>query len=469
MSCSRFRRLPALVCCALLLSAALAGAASADQIAYVANQGDGTVTPIDLTTGTTATPLSVGSAPAALALTPDGGTLLVANSGDDTVTPVTLTNGATGITLTAGTPIAAGSRPEAIAVTADGMTAYVADDGSDTVTPITLEGVDVAGTPLIVASGPNAIALTPNGELAYVTSDSGWVTPIITSTNGISQTPPAIRVSSNPDSIAISPDGTMGYVTDATGGTITRFEIPSDKVEPPINVGAAPDAIAITPDGSTAWVADNIGSLADPEYALTEISLPSGTVGSSIALPSQASAITISPDGGTAYVTESSSDQVLPVNLAAGTVGTPITVGSDPSGIALTPTPGSGSSSGGGYIFPVNGGQSGGLGNQTLTLTTHGSTTSPTASCLAAKGTLTTKLTSRSVKHGAQLRFVSATVTLGRTHRRIRHLPATIRMPLRGLATGEHTLSATLTYAHKRSHGPVKHLRKTLHSRFKIC
>ena len=67
--------------------------AAADQMAYVANAGDGTVTPLDLTTATPQAPFAAGSGPTAVALTPDGGTLLVADGGADTVTPVAITSG----------------------------------------------------------------------------------------------------------------------------------------------------------------------------------------------------------------------------------------------------------------------------------------------------------------------------------------------------------------------------------------
>jgi DNA-binding beta-propeller fold protein YncE len=448
-------------------SLAVAGA-SADEIAYATNEGDGTVTPIDFTTGTAGTPFAVGSSPTSIALTPDGTTLLVTNSTADTVTPVTISNGATGLTYTPGTPIPAGPGPDAIAVTSDGTTAYVTDDGSDTVTPITLDGVNIPGNPLTVHPGPDAIALTPNGELAYITSDSGWVTPIVTATDRISTTPPAIRVGANPDAIAIAPDGNTGYVTDSTSGSLTQFAIPSDVVGPQINVGATPDAIAISPDGSTAWVADNIGTATAPQYALTPIALPAGTAGASIVLPAQPSAITLSADGSTAYVTEYASDEVVPVNLAAGIAGAPIQVGSQPSAIALTPVS-STLTAPGQYTFPVTGQQTGTVGNQTLTLSYGGSTTSPTAACLKATGSVRSRLTSKSIKHRAAMRFVSAKITLGRTIRRIRHLPATEKLPLKGLGSGRHTITATVIFSQRLTSTRVLQVTKRLRTTFKIC
>ena len=54
----------------------------------MANFGDNTVTPIDTATGTAGSPITVGSNPIAVAITPDGSTAYVANLTGNTVTPI---------------------------------------------------------------------------------------------------------------------------------------------------------------------------------------------------------------------------------------------------------------------------------------------------------------------------------------------------------------------------------------------
>ena len=91
-------------------------------IAYVANIGSDTVTPIATATNTASTSITVGHDPRVIAVTPNGKTAYVVNSGNSTVTPiVTATN-------TAGSPITVstfGSESYAIAITPNGKTAYV--------------------------------------------------------------------------------------------------------------------------------------------------------------------------------------------------------------------------------------------------------------------------------------------------------------------------------------------------------
>ena len=58
----------------------------------------------------------------------------------------------------AGTPITVGSLPDAIAITPDGTTAYVVNDNSGTVTPIAT-ATNTASHPITVGSLPVSIAI----------------------------------------------------------------------------------------------------------------------------------------------------------------------------------------------------------------------------------------------------------------------------------------------------------------------
>jgi YVTN family beta-propeller protein len=168
-------------------------------IVYAINDIPGTVTPIDLATGTLGTPIKAGKYPYAVAITPDGKTAYVANYGSGTVTPIDL---ATGIPST---PIRAGQSLDAIAITPNGKTAYVANNFSlntGTVTPIDL-ATGTPGTPITVGENPDAIAITPDGKTAYVANiNSDTVIPIDLAT-GHPGTP--IKVGKDPVAIAITP------------------------------------------------------------------------------------------------------------------------------------------------------------------------------------------------------------------------------------------------------------------------
>src|ERR1700709_1393273 len=79
---------------ALLLVLPTLGAASASaQTAYVTNLSDASVTPFDTETGLVGTPISVGSSPRAVAITPYGSIAYVANLESDDVTPIDTATG----------------------------------------------------------------------------------------------------------------------------------------------------------------------------------------------------------------------------------------------------------------------------------------------------------------------------------------------------------------------------------------
>jgi YVTN family beta-propeller protein len=109
----------------------------------VVNGDSGTVTPIATATKTAGTPITVGSQPVGLAITPNGKYAYVANSGSNTVTRITVATNSASKTITVG------SGPRELAVTPDGSTLYVANGGANTVTPVTIATSQV-GAPIAV-------------------------------------------------------------------------------------------------------------------------------------------------------------------------------------------------------------------------------------------------------------------------------------------------------------------------------
>ena len=293
--------------------------------AYVTNQEDGTVTPIDLATNKPGKRIKTGKSPKAIAITPDGTRAYVA--GASGVTPIDLTINKPG------TPIDAGY-PEEIAITPDGRRAYALSwfgSGLDPIVPIDL-ATNKPGTPIDAFSFPAlrrplGIAITPDGAKAYVSSESG-VTPISLATNKPGK---AIKVG-NPYAIAITPDGRRAYVTSHQDGTVTPISTATGKVLKAIRVAVSPKAIAITPDSKTAYVTDYW------QGTITPVNLATSKPGTPIKVRYPV-AIAITPDGTSAYVASSMDGPdgwVTPIDLATGAPGTPITVGHCPSAIAIT-------------------------------------------------------------------------------------------------------------------------------------
>jgi len=105
-----------------------------------------------------------------------------------------------------GAPITVGSFPFGMAITPDGTRAYVTNDGSNSVSVIDTATNQVAGAPITV-SFPDGLGITPDGQRAYVANDTspGSVSVIDTQTNQTVGAP--ISVGMGPGGIiAITPD-----------------------------------------------------------------------------------------------------------------------------------------------------------------------------------------------------------------------------------------------------------------------
>ena len=180
--------------------------------------GPGGIVPVDLRTGTTATPISNGHDCQLISVGGSGRTLYVAGcgyNGNDfkSILPVNVKTGA------AGAPIAVPGGPAAVFVSPDGRTAYVMTNGGDTLAPVDLE-TGVLGNVISVPDGVSELAISPDGTMAYATGTTAdgigggqelsFVTPIDLRT-GVAGSP--ITLMHQPYGIVLSPDGRTAYVT----------------------------------------------------------------------------------------------------------------------------------------------------------------------------------------------------------------------------------------------------------------
>jgi YVTN family beta-propeller protein len=222
--------------------------------AYVNNYGgpDGvgsgngtTVRLVDLNTNTiVGSPITVGLAPAALAITPNGKYVYVANYVDGNTNTGTITVIKTDLNNVVNT-ISGFSGPFAIVITPDGKYAYVTNFGSNNFEPIgTTVSVVKLKTGMIVETfevgiQPSGIAITPNCRYVYVSNyntlyagsnftdlTAGQGTVNIIDTKKHEVIAPTIVVGQSPANIAIAPNGKHAYVTNYTSNTVSVIALP---------------------------------------------------------------------------------------------------------------------------------------------------------------------------------------------------------------------------------------------------
>lgn len=216
---------------------------------YVPNQGDQTVSVIETASNTVVDSIFIATAQDlfAAATTPDGASVYVTDANSTNVFVIATASNTVVATVTVG------FAPAGIAVTPNGAFAYVVNQGGDLGGP-TLSVLATATNTVVatVAIGVNpfAVALTPNGAFAYVTDlglnavGPGTVFVITTATNTVVATVP---VGDIPAWVAITPDGDFAYVPKVFSNDVSVIATASNTVVATIAVGDNPIAVAITP------------------------------------------------------------------------------------------------------------------------------------------------------------------------------------------------------------------------------
>lgn len=250
--------------------------------AYVTNSAGSTITIIDIATNTVTGTITGFDGPSGMVIMPDGNTAYVNNYGSaggvgsgnaTTVRVVNLnTNSITGSAITVGLA------PAALAISPGGAYVYSANYVDGNPTTGTVSVIQTSNNTVIRTitgfSGPFNIVITPNGKQAYVTNFGSnnffpygtTVTVINLDTNRISAT---IPLGIQPAGVAITPNGQFAYVsnyntlylgagfTDLTAGPGTVNIINTSTYEVlqrTLLVGGSPAAIAISSDGGCAYV-----------------------------------------------------------------------------------------------------------------------------------------------------------------------------------------------------------------------
>jgi DNA-binding beta-propeller fold protein YncE len=307
---------------------------------YVANEADGTVTPIRVASNTAGRPIRVGPAPALIAISPDGQIAYVVGVGSlvpGAVAPVTLTAIRTAtnrpgrvITVCAPENLGGVIAPDAIAITPDSRTVYVSCPGE--VVPVRA-GADTTSEPIRVSSA-GALAMAADGRTVYVAnSDGDTITPISTATD---QPGPPIVVGPSPDAMAVTPDGRTVLVLTSTGVTaVTPVDAATNRAGKPMVIQGA-YAVAVAPGGDTAYVLATPDSDSQQGFVVP-VHIRTSTTGTPIKVGLSPVQIVFTPDGTMAYVANYASQSVTPIRLLGGRAGPAIPAGKIPTRLAVSP------------------------------------------------------------------------------------------------------------------------------------
>jgi YVTN family beta-propeller protein len=336
----RISRLLSIV--AFALAAVLGSAQSLAQNAYITNFGGSsgnTVSVINTATDTViGSPITVGTGPLGVAVTPDGSKVYVADFGGGVRGGgVSVIDTATNAVSTINDP---GLRaPGGVAITRDGSKVYVTNQPG-TVSVINTATNTVVGSPISVVTGPIGVAVTPDGSKVYVTSNfldrQPNISVIDTATNAVF----TITGIGRPVGVAVSPDGHNVYVADEIDNSVAVIDTLTNTVITTIPVGSNPFGVAVNPDGSNVYITNSSNIFAPGTVSVLDTST-NMVIGSPISVGTIPAGVAVTPDGLKVFVANEFDNTVSVIDTTTNMPIATIPVGNNPValGIFIQPAP----------------------------------------------------------------------------------------------------------------------------------
>lgn len=242
-------------------------------LALVTNSFSGSLAFIDLKTGKTET-LSLRGMPWDVVIPPDGKRAFVSVSQLNHVAVLELATRKITATLPTG------HRPQALALTPDGSTLVAANLTAGTVSYFDTESLAARGTAKVPSVNLRGVAAFPDGRQVFVVgqraqNERPTETPIgIWSNQAFVQAPGGPRNGienlwldlmgtdvSDPDSVVLDARQELAYVTCSGGNSVNVVPVDGEGETRTVSeIGAHPRGLAFTPDKKELWVANLLGN-----------------------------------------------------------------------------------------------------------------------------------------------------------------------------------------------------------------
>jgi YVTN family beta-propeller protein len=215
--------------------------------AYTANQGDNTVTVIDVGTGQVTGSISTGfSSPFSVQVSPDGLQLYVGNN-DNTLMIVDTQ------TLQITKTLTVGFATNAFAVDPAGRMLYASHFASGSVSEIDIFTTTVLRT-FALGGTTQGLALNRRGTHLYVANQGGYLNDVDLTTGTFGAQIPLAGVAFG---VGVTPDDHEAWITLPLDGKVQIFNLVQRRVTGTLQVGGEPRRIAFSAQGK-------IGALTDP-------------------------------------------------------------------------------------------------------------------------------------------------------------------------------------------------------------
>jgi DNA-binding beta-propeller fold protein YncE len=243
---------------------------------------------------------------------------------------------------TLGNAVLRGTAPAALAVSPDGRKVYLADRDAAASSIFVLRSAGLATLINVFPGGqPRSLAPSPDGRRLYAAVPGKGLLVLDAANLALKQTisvPLDDEGRDNPQGIAVSPDGERVVVSSGTGGggvSIVRAADGAVVGTFTPGAGLAPMGVAFHPAGTPVYVATvDVGGAAGS--LITFDPATASEVGR-VAIGVRPIGVAVTPDAQLVFVSNQGSNNVTRYDVASGIALSPTTVGAEPTGIAVSP------------------------------------------------------------------------------------------------------------------------------------
>jgi YVTN family beta-propeller protein len=216
-----------------------------DGLAYFTQILDGGVGITSTTSQQVTGFIPTGYLPTGVAFSPDGSRAYVANQGDNTVTAINVASSQVIGSISTG-----GSSPFSVQVSPDGTQLYVGNN-DNTLLIVDTGSLTISKT-VIVGFATNAFTVDGAGRMLYASSfASGQVTELDIFTGNVVRT---FDVGGTPQGLAINRKGTHLYVANEAG-YLNDIDLFTGQIGTQIPLVGGGFGVGVTPDDHEAWIA----------------------------------------------------------------------------------------------------------------------------------------------------------------------------------------------------------------------
>jgi YVTN family beta-propeller protein len=306
------------------LSLSFINIANADQIAYVGNFKDNTVSVVNVSKGISIGTIPVAAGPHGICLSKDGRLLYVSSDGSSVINVIdTKENKVL-------TKIEVGKSPHGLALTPDGRILLACVNGDDKLVFIDVKKLTIIAA--VKVGKPHTVSVRPDGKVAYVSSQElgNFKIAVI----GIAKRAllKAIPLGKTPRDLEVSKNGKVVLFTEAGINAVQILDPANDKIIGQIATGASPHFVNIFNKASVGTiVVQGPGEL----LLFDKVTYKPGI---SIKVGVQPHWMAMSDDGNTGLVTNEGSNNVSVIDMKSGEVTATIPVGIQPRKVVILKT-----------------------------------------------------------------------------------------------------------------------------------